>query len=385
MKKRLLAFFGIALVSLAIPFQSVTAQSSTGDASLEAIDSICLPGYYLSDSSYCVNQGPAKEIADLYKLGITFPTTPLPLVTPLPDLQTIPFRYAVLSRDPVPAFSSLPTSVSDTPTSYLPAGLKYISYSSISDTDTGRWLYSKNGDFISGSYLSRVSVPTFQGVIVSAPLLSGFGWLIEPATPRAGPSNSQAMNGRTINTQTKVPVYQTITSEGQEWVMVGFNQWLPKSVVARVLIAAQPPEGVDNGRWIEVNLYDQTLSVYDNNQLVFATLIASGLNPFFTKPGLFHIAEKKPSETMSGGNGSPDYYYLEDVPWTMYYDGTRALHGAYWRTVLGYPASHGCINLSVGDSRWLYDWARVGDWVYVWDPSGRTPTDPSFYTQGGAW
>jgi lipoprotein-anchoring transpeptidase ErfK/SrfK len=349
------------------------------------MDSVCLPGYYIADSSNCVNQGPARQIADLYKLGITFPNTPLPFVTPSHDLQIIPFRYAVLSKDPVPAFSGMPTGPGETPSIYMPAGLKYISYSSWTDNNAGRWFYAENGYFVDGSFLSRVSLPTFQGVILSEPPFTGFGWLIEPVSPRAGPSLKSAINGKTINTQTKVPVYQTITSEGQEWVMVGINQWLPKSVVARVMIATQPPDGVTNGRWIEVNLYDQTLAVYDNNQLVFATLIASGLNPFFTRPGLFQIAQKKPTETMSGGNGSPDYYYLEDVPWTMYYDGTRALHGAYWRTVLGYPASHGCVNLSVGDSRWLYDWAKEGDWVYVWDPSGRTPTDPSYYTQTGAW
>jgi hypothetical protein len=27
-----------------------------------------------------------------------------------------------------------------------------------------------------------------------------------------------------------------------------------------------------------------------------------------------------------------DFYYLEDVPWTMYYDQARAIHTAYWRT-----------------------------------------------------
>jgi len=385
LKNRLIIFIGLSIFFLAIPFQSVTAQTSSTSATLEALDSVCLPGYYLSDSSNCVNQGPAKELADFYRLGITFPRTPLPFITPSPDLQIIPFRYAHLLKDPVPAYSNLPTEPGETPTSWLPAGLKYISYSSITDTDTGRWLYSENGDFISGSYLSRVSLPDFQGVIIDAPPMSGFGWMIEPVAPRDRPGLGFPVNGKTLYTYEKVPVYQTVTSEGQEWVMVGIDQWLPKSVVGRVLIATQPPEGIDNGRWIEVNLYDQTLSVYDNNQLVFATLIASGMNPFFTRPGLFHIAEKKPAETMSGGNGSPDYYYLEDVPWTMYYDGTRALHGAYWRTNLGYTASHGCINLSVGDSRWLYDWAHVGDWVYVWDPSRRTPTDAAFYTQGGAW
>lgn len=382
MKNRLLTFIGISIIFLAIPFQSVTAQASTTGASLEPIDSVCLPGYYIADSSDCVNQGPAREIADLYKLGITFPQTPFPFITPSPDLQIVPFKYAKLLSDPVPEFSYVPSTPGETPTTYLQAGFKYISYSSIT---SNAWFYAADGYFIDGGHLSRVSLPTFQGVILSEPPMTGFGWLIEPAIPRAGPSLNQAANGKTINTQTKIPVFQTITSEGQEWVMVGFNQWLPKSVVARVLIATQPPEGVTNGRWIEVNLYDQTLAVYDKSQLVFATLIASGLNPFFTRPGLFQITQKKPAETMSGGNGSPEYYYLEDVPWTMYYDGTRALHGAYWRTNLGYPASHGCVNLSVGDSRWLYDWAREGDWVYVWDPSGRTPTDPAFYTQTGAW
>ncbi len=79
-----------------------------------------------------------------------------------------------------------------------------------------------------------------------------------------------------------------------------------------------------------------------------------------------------------------DYYYLEDVPWTMYFDQARALHGAYWRAWYGFPGTHGCVNLSIGDSAWLFQWANEGDPVYVWDPSGKTPTDPKLYTAGGA-
>jgi len=41
------------------------------------------------------------------------------------------------------------------------------------------------------------------------------------------------------------------------------------------------------------------------------------------------------------------------------------------------------VNLSVADSHWLYDWANEGDYVYVWDPSGKTPTDPALYGSGG--
>ena len=79
-----------------------------------------------------------------------------------------------------------------------------------------------------------------------------------------------------------------------------------------------------------------------------------------------------------------DYYLFDGVPWTMYFDQARALHGAYWRANFGYSETHGCVNLSLGDANWLYQWAEVGDWVYVWDPSGLTPTDPELYTAGGA-
>jgi lipoprotein-anchoring transpeptidase ErfK/SrfK len=142
---------------------------------------------------------------------------------------------------------------------------------------------------------------------------------------------------------------------------------------------------VAGDRWIEVNLYEQTMAVYDQRELVFATLIASGVEPFWTRPGLFQVTEKLETTPMRGAFEADrsDAYYLEDVPWTMYFDQARALHGAYWRANLGFPQSHGCVNLTVGDSRWIFDWANVGDYVYVWDPSGTTPTDPSVYTSGG--
>jgi lipoprotein-anchoring transpeptidase ErfK/SrfK len=173
--------------------------------------------------------------------------------------------------------------------------------------------------------------------------------------------------------------------------MIGPDEWIPEKrdwqrIIGRVIPNPVPPAGVDNGRWIEVNLKDQTVAVYDQNQMVFATLIASGIEPFWTKPGVFQIYQKYDATPMRGSFEADrsDAYYLEDVPWTMYYDKARALHGAYWHNGFGTPRSHGCVNMSVGDARWLYDWAGEGDWVYVWDPSGETPTDPEIYGDGGA-
>ena len=70
-----------------------------------------------------------------------------------------------------------------------------------------------------------------------------------------------------------------------------------------------------------------------------------------------------------------DFYSLEEVPWVMYFDGSRALHGEYWHDALGFKRSHGCVNLAPSDARWLFDWASRGTPVWVYDPSGKTPTD----------
>ncbi|MCS6911273.1 MAG: L,D-transpeptidase, partial [Anaerolineales bacterium] len=44
-------------------------------------------------------------------------------------------------------------------------------------------------------------------------------------------------------------------------------------------------------------------------------------------------------------------------------------HGQYWHDGLGYKRSHGCVNLSPLDARWLYNWAARGTYVWVYDPS----------------
>ena len=51
-------------------------------------------------------------------------------------------------------------------------------------------------------------------------------------------------------------------------------------------------------------------------------------------------------------------YSVQEVPWTMYFHGAYALHGAYWHDVFGRPRSHGCVNIPPADARWLFHWAK---------------------------
>lgn len=51
-------------------------------------------------------------------------------------------------------------------------------------------------------------------------------------------------------------------------------------------------------------------------------------------------------------------FELRDVPWIQYFAAGYALHGAYWHDVFGVPRSHGCVNLSPIDARYVFFWTE---------------------------
>jgi hypothetical protein len=380
-------FLACSILAVTSP---VDAAGAVNDPSYEpyAGEDVCLPGAYLTDTPGCLAYGPSIYISSLAQEGITYPLLPLTAFRPdaaLFDLNYGIARVNVFPPERAPLFASLEDAVSGSnPVNYLrPSDLLYVAYSSQVDVNGGHYVLTASGGWMRAS---PASYSGFQGLVFNQPPQTSFGWIVEPTRAKVAPDYYAAELEPTLPPNSVVQIYALKQVDGLTYYMIGLNRWVERRYIRQLEYNPISPAGVDVDRWIEINLYEQTLSVYDHNQLVFATLIASGLDPYFTRPGLFQIQEKKDSETMSGGFEADlsDYYYLEDVPWTMYYDQDRAIHGAYWRAMLGYPQSHGCVNMSVSDAHWVYDWAKVGDWVYVWDPSGQTPTDPSLYTPGGA-
>jgi hypothetical protein len=385
-------------ISFLILIQGFSSVSQPVARAPQAIESplpgalLCLPGIYLTDPQDCLPIGPSSYITQMAIEGISFPPISLPSHPIDSQLGELPFSYALLGEGPTPIYASLQDAISGKDEiREIPAGkLRFVSYADYTDTEFGRFFKLPDNTWLSVS--SRVSVPHSYpgGIELSRTPGNSFGWLL-PFAPslesKRTPGNSlEDYTGHSVNQYQIVPVYSTKLVNNEEWDLIAPDEWIEGRFIGKVTPNTTPPPGVENGRWIEVNLFEQTLAVYDQNNMIYATLIATGLDPFFTKPGLFQIQDKLDSTTMSGSFEADrsDFYYLENVPWTMYYDHARALHGAYWRTAFGYPQSHGCINLSPADSHWLFDWAKVGEWVYVWDPSGKTPTDPSYYNDGGA-
>ncbi|HMN61349.1 MAG TPA: L,D-transpeptidase [Anaerolinea sp.] len=349
-------------------------------------EALCLPDEH--PSSDCLAYGPSAQLNEWAKTGLTYPPRPLPARHPAADLTTNPAYIAKINlpaTEPAPLYATLDDAVAGTNSvgSIAAGKLRYVSFVDVQRVNDKAYVMLKSGEWMRAS---PAAYPYFQGLLFSRNPSNSFGWLVDNARARSAPGYASPEVGDLIYRETAVQIYQKVSQDGTDWYQIGFDRWMERRYIRQVVVNPTPPKGVDNNRWIEVNLYEQTLTVYENGQLLFATMVASGGEPFYTRPGLFKIYQKKPLETMQGAFEADrsDFYYLQDVPWTMYFDQARALHGAYWRAWVRFAGAHGCVNLSIGDSAWLYQWANEGDWVYVWDPSGQTPTDPSLYTAGGA-
>lgn len=126
----------------------------------------------------------------------------------------------------------------------------------------------------------------------------------------------------------------------------------------RVAREAKRPSDVPKGaKWIHVDLGQQTLVAYEGDDPVYATLISSGKEGYEPPTGLFQVQQKYISTTMNATDPIDGFYEVEEVPWTLYYHGGYALHGAYWHTDFGKVRSHGCTNIAPVDARWLYYWS----------------------------
>lgn len=370
---------------LILGFSLLTPRPTLAVGGDEETAPLCLPGVYPTDQENCLTSGPSQYLTDMAAKGITFPQSPLPVRKPNPELTQINYQYAYVVEDRSPIYRTLNDAVhkkADNIARRTIPGFNYVAYTKSVHRNGRRFFQTEDG-WMSSEDVIPTSVPKFQGVEFSQTPRRPFGWVLnyfssagKVETKRTPGFDQDDYTGHVLDHLEMVWIYDVKTVGKWNWYMVGPDEWIFQTSIAKVNPNPTPPQGEDWNRWIEVNLYEQTVTAYERGELVFATLMASGTDPYPTYPGKFRIYEKLNTTDMRGtfAKDRSDWYYLENVPWTMYFDDRRALHGAYWRARLGYPQSHGCVNMTVGDARWLYEWAEVGDWVYVHDPSGKTPT-----------
>jgi len=290
----------------------------------------------------------------------------LPVLPLEPTGQVVPFTYARVVQDDAPVYEH-PSDVARglPPKRRLGTGFIWVS---VQDQTTweGQDYYRINpGEYVAAEALSFYTPSTFQGVALATQPESPFAWILKPVQPSLTAGGELNPEAPVHQRYDLVQIYATEHLQDQVWYLIGPDQWINQVYVGKVTPSA-PPEGVEPGsRWIEVNLFEQTLAAYEGEQMVYATLVSSGLRGWDTPPGLFQVWLKVKQGKMSGGYNRPDYYFLEDVPWTMYFNKDIGLHTAYWHDGFGYKRSHGCVNLPPLDAQWLFEWAPDEAWVWV--------------------
>ena len=129
------------------------------------------------------------------------------------------------------------------------------------------------------------------------------------------------------------------------------------------------PDTKPKDKLIKVSLSKQKLQALEKNRVVFEALVSTGLKirNYNTPIGNFRILRKELSVYMQGPlPHDNDFFDLPGVPFTMYFTkGGAAIHGTYWHHDFGHRHSHGCINLPVKESEWLFWWANVGTPVII--------------------
>lgn len=150
------------------------------------------------------------------------------------------------------------------------------------------------------------------------------------------------------------------TRIGREADSVRFDDAAVALPEARTILA--PPEaflatvGADE-RWVYVDRDAQALVAFVGRTAVMGTLVSTGRRVRSTSLGEYRIVRKVPSGSMRDydpGRGDRPYY-IAGIPDIQYFHDGQAFHGVFWHDRFGSRMSHGCVNLSLADAQWVYD------------------------------
>jgi hypothetical protein len=148
----------------------------------------------------------------------------------------------------------------------------------------------------------------------------------------------------------------------------GEHFWLDGAgvkVLSDVDVAPLSPDFDPNEKKILVDVTYQTLSCFEGNNEVYFCRISSGQkfdstgavsNELATPIGDLSAWWKIISKNMTAGSEQAGYS-TPAVPWCTFISGEGvAIHGAFWHNDFGERRSHGCVNVTPEDAKWIFRW-----------------------------
>lgn len=125
---------------------------------------------------------------------------------------------------------------------------------------------------------------------------------------------------------------------------------------------------IKEGKYIDVNLATQIMTIFENGKMADSFLISSGKRGMDTPKGEHRIYNKHPRPW------SKKYGLYMPFWMAITSDGKFGIHelpewpGGYkeGQNHLGIPVSHGCMRLGIGPAETVYNWAEIGTPVLVY-------------------
>jgi hypothetical protein len=107
----------------------------------------------------------------------------------------------------------------------------------------------------------------------------------------------------------------------------------------------------------------QILSCYEGSTEVFFCRVSTGYGERFSTPtGDQAVSWKIFSIHMAANTGSDSGYDTMAVPWPVFFNTNAgaAIHGTFWHNDFGTRRSHGCVNVTPEDAKWIFRWSTPG-------------------------
>lgn len=231
----------------------------------------------------------------------------------------------------------------------------FVARDAVEEGPGGEWQRTVRGHYVNRENLEDLPMPTMVGVELGPERGLPMAFVFGEERPLYRVDGSELTEAGVAEKYARFEVADEVTLDGRDLVVRADGLAVEREHV-RVARRAPEDERVESDTFIHVDLDEQVLVAYENGDPVYATLVSSGKEGYDTPRGVFRIAKKFLSVTMSGEDPHDGPYEVEEVPWTMYYWESYALHGAYWHDDFGKVRSHGCTNLSPSDARWLFEW-----------------------------
>lgn len=301
-------------------------------------------------------------------------------VLKVPAGERLPFRYVMVSsKEPLPMWASVEDlQNAEEPERMLQKG-DSVAIQRAWKHDGEAYYVSVEGKVLPQKGTYRMAPPSeWKGLLLDDKVRLPFGWIL----PEKGKVYDAPQPGRkavdTLPRRTRVEILEETEVGRKKYLRIKLAD-PPASPPSEEAMPGTPPqaeepalwvlaadvnevrrrpvpEGVNAvGKWIDIDLGEQVLVAYEGERPVYATLVASG-RAVPTPMGNYPMWTKASAITMKSQPYDDKAYFVNKVPWALFFQAHNAIHGAYWHDRFGTTKSHGCANVAPLDARYLFEW-----------------------------